>query len=151
SSLRCSWSSQTLSSLHRPRPPPPFFPTDTPTTETYTLSLHDALPICGGRAHQRELAGAVCREAHVAHHDDRRDRPGEHPQQQGREDGLLHEIHVQQGEGVRPPLAGVKLAHRTIPFPSTSMPFTSVWYSSERVSVFMTSATVPCRCPCGVM
>src|SRR5699024_7442060 len=105
----------------------------------------------GGRAHQRELAGAVCREAHVAHHDDRRDRPGEHPQQQGREDGLLHEIHVQQGEGVRPPLAGVKLAHRTITFPSTSMTFTSVWYSSERVSVFMTSATVPCRCPCGVM
>src|SRR5262249_61419299 len=26
--------------------PPPFFFTDTPPTEIYTLSLHDALPIC---------------------------------------------------------------------------------------------------------
>src|SRR5690606_41518891 len=26
--------------------PPPFFANDTPTTDVYTLSLHDALPIC---------------------------------------------------------------------------------------------------------
>src|SRR3712207_9284621 len=30
-----------------------FFFNDTATTEIYTLSLHDALPICGGRARAR--------------------------------------------------------------------------------------------------
>src|SRR3712207_9337556 len=29
-----------------------FFFNDTATTEIYTLSLHDALPICGGGAHR---------------------------------------------------------------------------------------------------
>src|SRR5438034_6867221 len=37
-----------------------FFFTDTATTEIYTLSLHDALPICRGcREHARSLAAAV--------------------------------------------------------------------------------------------
>src|SRR2546430_5818834 len=32
-----------------------FFFNDTATTEIYTLSLHDALPISGGRRHSRRL------------------------------------------------------------------------------------------------
>src|SRR5260221_9580610 len=49
-----------------------FFFNDTATTEIYTLSLHDALPICGdahvyraraGRRGGRDLRGAVDREA----------------------------------------------------------------------------------------
>src|SRR5258708_39599018 len=42
-----------------------FFFNDTATTEIYTLSLHDALPIC---IHKRRLDGAVMlrRPAHVA-------------------------------------------------------------------------------------
>src|SRR5947207_4808340 len=35
-----------------------FFFNDTATTEIYTLSLHDALPILGRRAHERRHAGA---------------------------------------------------------------------------------------------
>src|SRR5438093_10898137 len=36
-----------------------FFFNDTATTEIYTLSLHDALPICGaGRPHARHATGA---------------------------------------------------------------------------------------------
>src|SRR5256885_10932491 len=45
--------------------PPLFFFNDTATTEIYTLSLHDALPICGGarrpylrRARRESLRGA---------------------------------------------------------------------------------------------
>src|SRR3712207_6978787 len=56
-----------------------FFFNDTATTEIYTLSLHDALPICGRRrargvprdAHLRLLARAV-----GAPRDARRARPG---------------------------------------------------------------------------
>src|SRR5438034_1511664 len=33
-----------------------FFSTDPAPTEIYTLSLHDALPICPGRSHLRWLA-----------------------------------------------------------------------------------------------
>src|SRR5690349_23848120 len=52
------------SSYTLPRIPPPsspprrssllFFFNDTATTEIYTLSLHDALPICGGREGDRD-------------------------------------------------------------------------------------------------
>src|SRR5256885_10562928 len=37
----------------RPTSPPFFFFNDTATTEIYTLSLHDALPICEGRLASR--------------------------------------------------------------------------------------------------
>src|SRR4051812_49722311 len=36
-----------------------FFFNDTATTEIYTLSLHDALPIWSGRRHRRGPAGTV--------------------------------------------------------------------------------------------
>src|SRR2546430_12821672 len=36
-----------------------FFFNDTATTEIYTLSLHDALPICRGEARTRDGAAAV--------------------------------------------------------------------------------------------
>src|SRR2546430_17102019 len=32
-----------------------FFFNDTATTEIYTLSLHDALPICAGQAYRRQI------------------------------------------------------------------------------------------------
>src|ERR1039458_10461082 len=35
-----------------------FFFNDTATTEIYTLSLHDALPICRRRAHRRSEEGS---------------------------------------------------------------------------------------------
>src|SRR3712207_8720516 len=41
-----------------------FFFNDTATTEIYTLSLHDALPICGGdrpRVHARRALGGMRR------------------------------------------------------------------------------------------
>src|SRR6266705_6840732 len=37
-----------------------FFFNDTATTEIYTLSLHDALPICGSRSCRRSTARASC-------------------------------------------------------------------------------------------
>src|SRR2546430_13238512 len=39
-----------------------FFFNDTATTEIYTLSLHDALPICELRARQRPCLGPGCRQ-----------------------------------------------------------------------------------------
>src|SRR5207245_11758900 len=46
--------------------PTPFFSPHTPTTELYTLSLHDALPIyapslsvCGSRIQARKVAGVL--------------------------------------------------------------------------------------------
>src|SRR3989454_8162632 len=44
-----------------------FFFNDTATTEIYTLSLHDALPICGARV----IGLADKRDAGAAHADDR--------------------------------------------------------------------------------
>src|SRR3712207_9276713 len=44
-----------------------FFFNDTATTEIYTLSLHDALPICGWGAHprgQEEARPSAVRQAH---------------------------------------------------------------------------------------
>src|SRR5258707_8399190 len=38
-----------------------FFFNDTATTEIYTLSLHDALPICPARRGDGDLLGPVCR------------------------------------------------------------------------------------------
>src|SRR3989442_10916157 len=50
-----------------------FFFNDTATTEIYTLSLHDALPISDGRAHPREFSPTpAARSRHPA---DRRLRP----------------------------------------------------------------------------
>src|SRR3712207_7763765 len=43
-----------------------FFFNDTATTEIYTLSLHDALPISVGRARDHEAAVAVPQEHDVA-------------------------------------------------------------------------------------
>src|SRR5256885_16818694 len=43
-----------------------FFFNDTATTEIYTLSLHDALPICHGVHHEQPLGGAD-RRVDVAH------------------------------------------------------------------------------------
>src|SRR2546430_11697094 len=39
-----------------------FFFNDTATTEIYTLSLHDALPICGGQCHaqMKMISGRWC-------------------------------------------------------------------------------------------
>src|SRR2546429_7105073 len=44
-----------------------FFFNDTATTEIYTLSLHDALPISDARIviHHQDLVGAVGRSGHV--------------------------------------------------------------------------------------
>src|SRR5215211_9222267 len=53
-----------------------FFFNDTATTEIYTLSLHDALPICRPDLVDRELAEAVGRHALIA--DPQRDRSEEH-------------------------------------------------------------------------
>src|SRR3712207_7750645 len=49
-----------------------FFFNDTATTEIYTLSLHDALPICRGPAARAVADGA----AGAARHADRRLAPG---------------------------------------------------------------------------
>src|SRR2546426_9084424 len=56
-----------------------FFFNDTATTEIYTLSLHDALPICGLRAPALQRHGhAVQHEAAaVPHQPRRRGRPGD--------------------------------------------------------------------------
>src|SRR2546422_10824482 len=62
-----------------------FFFNDTATTEIYTLSLHDALPICDGRVEDRR--GAVERDpereqggedGRERYHDDQHDRSEEH-------------------------------------------------------------------------
>src|SRR5438105_10701582 len=47
--------------LYRPLRPPYFFFNDTPTSEIYTLSLHDALPIsfCWGSAYAAAKAGML--------------------------------------------------------------------------------------------
>src|SRR5688572_31103340 len=49
-----------------------FFFNDTATTEIYTLSLHDALPICGALEHValvlQQLAGALQRRCHDRAH-----------------------------------------------------------------------------------
>src|SRR5436309_12632829 len=50
--------------VHRLCPPLHFFFTDTATTETYTLSLHDALPIYFD--HQHLAVGRAHRELDVA-------------------------------------------------------------------------------------
>src|ERR671925_515640 len=42
-----------------------FFFNDTATTEIYTLSLHDALPICGRSAAVRERAPGACPAARI--------------------------------------------------------------------------------------
>src|SRR3989449_2406802 len=39
-----------------------FFFNDTATTEIYTLSLHDALPICAGRVPDRTLSSRQARQ-----------------------------------------------------------------------------------------
>src|SRR5207245_11204298 len=60
---RCA-SSRSLCPLHFARAysaSHSFFLTDTATTDIYTLSLHDALPICDGRGHRQ-----ACHE-HRAH------------------------------------------------------------------------------------
>src|SRR5262249_60720417 len=51
----------TLCRLHRP--PSLFFPNHTPPTALYTLSLHDALPIC---VHERRAAEVEHRPRHDA-------------------------------------------------------------------------------------
>src|SRR5256885_3792895 len=53
-----------------------FFFNDTATTEIYTLSLHDALPICLDDLQAIRLGERVFRGLHVAHGLDRRH---EHP------------------------------------------------------------------------
>src|SRR2546426_5554744 len=63
-----------------------FFFNDTATTEIYTLSLHDALPIFGrsdrrtdpgvGKGAQRVNIAAVAREGGAVGHRDERDRAG---------------------------------------------------------------------------
>src|SRR5688572_32892734 len=59
-----------------------FFFNDTATTEIYTLSLHDALPICLHCADARDVDGLDTRErrhlGHVAVADDARGRSEEH-------------------------------------------------------------------------
>src|SRR2546422_8516128 len=47
-----------------------FFFNDTATTEIYTLSLHDALPICGEELGRSEAVGERAHDvAHAAHAD----------------------------------------------------------------------------------
>src|SRR5947208_15523671 len=50
-----------------------FFFNDTATTEIYTLSLHDALPICGERSAEDHDRGVRVQEHPqiAAHHDER--------------------------------------------------------------------------------
>src|SRR3989454_9409708 len=43
-----------------------FFFNDTATTEIYTLSLHDALPICARGSHAHRLPSARCRRLNPA-------------------------------------------------------------------------------------
>src|SRR2546427_9156188 len=50
-----------------------FFFNDTATTEIYTLSLHDALPICGGGPQSLRGTGRVARRRAGARHDRRRE------------------------------------------------------------------------------
>src|SRR3989442_11952967 len=50
-----------------------FFFNDTATTEIYTLSLHDALPICrGDQAEEQDVVHAEGRGAVVLHQQDRK-------------------------------------------------------------------------------
>src|SRR2546426_12306471 len=59
-----------------------FFFNDTATTEIYTLSLHDALPICGPEGHRR-AAGRVVRGDHLRGlRTGWRGRPDQHPDRQ---------------------------------------------------------------------
>src|SRR3712207_9309840 len=52
-----------------------FFFNDTATTEIYTLSLHDALPICPPLAPQRDPAGDAARVARRVRHPHAQDQP----------------------------------------------------------------------------
>src|SRR5256885_11008798 len=47
-----------------------FFFNDTATTEIYTLSLHDALPICAAVEHSRLRRAAHARHSRAAHQAD---------------------------------------------------------------------------------
>src|SRR2546430_7883957 len=55
-----------------------FFFNDTATTEIYTLSLHDALPICRGSPSARRRIGARGRGGDARHHLDPRADGGRH-------------------------------------------------------------------------
>src|SRR2546430_17384030 len=82
-----------------------FFFNDTATTEIYTLSLHDALPICRGRAHCICVAGADGRRraprdcpgalASVAHACERGARQLSHFHQRDRKSTRLNSSHSQ--------------------------------------------------------
>src|SRR5438094_6268751 len=69
--------------------PPIFFFNDTATTEIYTLSLHDALPISG-----RECGSALPELGPCGGHQDQRAaRPGQHQFQQDRKSTRLNSSH----------------------------------------------------------
>jgi hypothetical protein len=72
------------------------------------------------RSGERQFAGAVHRERHLAHHDERPDQPGRQPQQRRRHQCLLDEIVLEQmggdveGEQVVQHV-GEALVHRVCP------------------------------------
>src|SRR5205814_10674183 len=49
-----------------------FFFNDTATTEIYTLSLHDALPICDPRVHERPSSRSTAADSLPVRHGDRK-------------------------------------------------------------------------------
>src|SRR3989441_8347814 len=94
-----------------------FFFNDTATTEIYTLSLHDALPICqvgGPRAHaaRDDHVAQANSGVHVARHDPQA-RPAADPIH-GREPEPHHEpTPVQAEEGLRERLEVVAIEEQT--------------------------------------
>src|SRR3712207_7543319 len=77
-----------------------FFFNDTATTEIYTLSLHDALPICQQRRqhrhlrHLREHRRRLPPVVPVAHHSPRQDRAHARPHPLDRKSTRLNSSHA---------------------------------------------------------
>src|SRR2546422_9659350 len=79
-----------------------FFFNDTATTEIYTLSLHDALPISGRLRPGVAAAGHGEGDAHHHHYSEQQSHRGERfLQDHAGEDGNDHRRGVQQGGGSR--------------------------------------------------
>src|SRR5258708_27361386 len=78
-----------------------FFFNDTATTEIYTLSLHDALPICRGRKRQYRILPTGRKELKrwVAEQEDRSE---EHTSELQSPDHLVCRLLLEKKNGIRP-------------------------------------------------
>src|SRR2546427_7958579 len=73
-----------------------FFFNDTATTEIYTLSLHDALPICDPRGRGRSGVSRLRRHRPPRHHAPRPDDAHGAPPGAGGRDGVRSEEHTSE-------------------------------------------------------